>query len=75
MLTRHAQKRAQQRAIHRKRGLDLIYFDKLGKRSAQSLMKKIGLKQSDHYLKVFLLESSDGDIVTVGHRTKRINRN
>lgn len=90
MLTQHARKRIQQRAIpqavidllldlgvteHRNKGLDMFYFDKDGKHAAMSLMKKNGLTQLDHCLNAFLLESGDGRIVTVGHRTRKINRN
>lgn len=90
MLSRHAQQRSQQRAIpqaaidllldfgvveHSNKGLELLYFDKGGKHAALSLMKNIGLKRSDHCLNAYLLENSDGQVVTVGHRTKRINRN
>lgn len=89
LMTLHAKKRASQRAIpqvviellldlgtveHRKRGVDLLYFDKSGKHAARSLMKQRGLTQADHCLKAFLIESSDGQIVTVGHRTKKIYR-
>lgn len=89
MLSNHAQQRSQQRAIphsvieilldygvveHSNKGLELLYFDKGWKHAAMVLMMKIGLKQSDHCLNAYLLESSDGQVVTVGHRTKKINR-
>ena len=90
MLSHHAQQRSQQRAIppsvieilldfgmveHSNRGLEILYFNKDGKRAAMMQMKAIGMRNSDHYLNAYLLESSDGNIVTVGHRTKRIKRN
>lgn len=90
MLSTHAQARSQQRAIprpvidllldygvveHRKNGLELLYFTNEGKHSARQLMKRNGVKHSDHCLNAYLLESSDGWVITVGHRTKRVNRN
>lgn len=90
MLSHHAQQRSQQRAIpasvieilldlgvveHSKRGLEMLYFTKNGKHAAMMQMKADGMRRSDHYLNAFLIESSDGNIVTVGHRTKKINRN
>lgn len=90
MLSHHAQQRLQQRAIpalvieilldhgvveHSKRGLEMLYLTKKGKHAAMMQMKAAGMRHSDHYLNAFLIESSDGNIVTVGHRTKKINRN
>ena len=90
MLSRHAQQRSQQRAIppsvieilwdygvveNCKRGLELLYLDKDGRTAAMKQMKKIGMLQSEQFLNAYLLESSDGNIVTVGHRTKRIKHN
>ena len=90
MLSKHAKVRLQQRAIplftidllldigvfeHRNNGLDLVYFNRRGKHEAINLMKDYGLKQIEHCLNAYLIKSSDGLIVTAGHRTKRINRN
>ncbi len=89
MLSHHAQKRSQQRGIprttidllldfgvveHRDHGLEVLYFDKDGKHAAMLYLKRNGLTQSSQYLNAYVLESSDGTVVTVGHRTKRINR-
>lgn len=35
-------------------------------------MKKNGVRHSDHCFNAYLLESSDGQVVTVGHRTKKL---
>ncbi len=85
----HAQQRSQQRGIpctvidilldygvseHSKRGAEVLYLNKRAKIAAAMHMKEIGLKYTDHYLNAYLVESCDGCIVTVGHRTKKINR-
>lgn len=90
MLSFHAKQRSKQRGIplavieflwdygaveHRENGLDLLYLDKYGKNVAKRLGGRFGYKHLDRCLNVYLLENSDGKIVTVGHRAKRINRN
>lgn len=90
MLTQHARKRIQQRAIpqvvidllldfgvveHRNKGLEILYFNKKGRHAARSSMKNSGLTQLDHCLNAFMLESSEGLVVTVGHWTKKYFRN
>lgn len=90
MMSRHAQQRSQQRGIpsfvvdilfdygvseHNKRGVEVLYLDKRAKIAAAMRMKEIGMKNTDHYLNTYLVENSNGCVVTVGHRTKKINRN
>ena len=90
MMSLHAQQRSQQRGIpctvidilldcgvseHSKRGVEVFYLNKRTKIAAAMHMKEIGLKNIDQCLNAYLVESSDGCIITVGHRTKKINRN
>lgn len=89
MMTRHAQVRCQQRgippvvadwlmdfgAIRRGcRGAEVRYFDRVGKRFAQTLMREEKMIQLERLLGAYVILSSDGDVVTAGHRYKRINR-
>ena len=90
MMSLHAQQRSQQRGIptvvmdilldygiaeHSYQGLEILYLNKRAKIAAAMQMKAIGLKSPDRYLNAYLVESSEGCIVTVGHRTKKIYRN
>jgi hypothetical protein len=88
MLTRHASKRAQQRSLpplieewlfrygeaqHQGGGTEILYFSK---RSYKRLRHHVGLqpiRKLQQYLDAYLIVS-DGRIVTMGHRHKRIIR-
>ena len=88
-LTQHAACRMQQRGIkpetigilfkcgakeHDHRGTAILYFDKLAR---QRLRHHYGLelyKRIEGQLDAYAVLDKGGVIVTVGHRTKRINR-
>jgi hypothetical protein len=89
-LTDHARVRLQQRGIsepalqylltygstvHDHRGGELVFFDheardRLRRTQGAEVFKKLGPK-----LDTYAVIADDGVVLTVGHRTKRINRN
>jgi len=89
-LTHHAARRLQQRGIpedvlplqvqfgaheYDKRGAKLVY---LTHKSRERIRRRVG---AEHYsrlepvLDIYAVVDTDGTVVTVGHRTHRINRN
>lgn len=90
MMSKHASARRQQRAIppilidmlfdfgkceSAQRGTDLLYFDRAGKAQARAELQRNKSTQFDHCLNAYVVVSHDGNIITVGHLAKRINRN
>lgn len=89
-LTQHAVARMQQRGIkvqtvemlfhcgakeHDHRGATILYFDK---QARQRLCHQYGaaqFKKIEGQLDTYAVIAENGTVVTVGHRTKRINRN
>lgn len=89
-LTRHASERLQQRAIpplvidllkrfgtaERSNGAETIFFDKAARRRLEHY---VGGPRSMRHLEPLLgfkmVVGDNGSVVTVAHRTKRINRN
>ena len=89
-MTHHAARRLQQRGIpedvlpllmrfgaheYDKRGARVVY---LTQKSRQRLRRRLGSKTYDRLeptLDVYAVVGADGAVVTVGHRTHRINRN
>lgn len=89
-LTQHAATRMQQRGIkphtvellfhcgskeYDHRGGTILYFDK---QARQRLRRQYGtehVKKVETQLDTYAVVAKDGSIMTVGHRTKRINRN
>jgi hypothetical protein len=89
-LTRHALVRMQQRGIgadviddlldygrmaHDHRGAEIVFFDKS---SRQRLARERGdeaLRRLGNRLRAYLVIDTAGDVLTVGHRTRRIRRN
>ena len=89
-LTQHAVTRMQQRGIkphtvellfrcgveeYDHRGGTILYFDK---QSRQRLRHQYGveaIKKIERQLDAYAVIAENGAVVTVGHRTKRINRN
>jgi hypothetical protein len=84
--TRHAETRVQQRAIPqfvvellerfgretRSGGADLLFFDKAAQKR---LRRHLGRSfRSFEYLDIYAVANDQGRYVTVGHRSKRINR-
>lgn len=86
-MTKHAAARQQQRGIpplimewltaygttcHDHHGAEILYFDK---QSRKALAKSVGdevVSQLSGLLDTYAVVSSDGAIITVGHRIKRI---
>ncbi len=87
-LTDHAAARMQQRGIrahalealldygriaHADRDRDIVYFDK----KARARLKKLGgdaAHEAERLSRTYAILGSDGLVVTVGHRYRRINR-
>lgn len=86
-LTRHAQARMQQRAIRSEalerllefgreafdhRGAVVLYFDKAARR--RLLRSGAGAKELERLAGCYAVVSHDGDVLTVGHLRRKINR-
>ena len=86
-LTRHAQARMQQRAIRAEvldrllefgreafdhRGCVTLYFDKAARRRLARVAP--GDKDVERLARCYAVLSPGGEVITVGHRDKRINR-
>ena len=88
-LTQHAATRMQQRGIKEQtleclfefgskvndhRGGVVVFFDKQSrKRMSNDLDKKV-IRHMDSQMDTYAVISEHGKVITVGHRTKRINR-
>lgn len=85
-LTQHAQARMQQRAIppavvealldygreeHDHHGGTIVFFDKAARRRLERLRMNRAL---DRYLDAYAVVAQTGEVITVGHRDKRIHR-
>jgi hypothetical protein len=88
-MTHHAQARLQQRGIpydvvenlldfgheaHDHRGSRIVYFDH---RARQQLRRQVGTesyKRIEPHLDAYAVVADNGEVITVGHRTRRINR-
>ena len=88
MLTRHAHKRMQQRAIpplvldllyrygreKHQNGGTVLFFDQQSRRKALSALKDT-LQRFDKVCDAYVVTAADdGKAITVGHRTKRIRQ-
>jgi hypothetical protein len=88
-ITHHAQARLQQRGIpstvienlldfgrqaHDHRGSTIVYFDHRARRSLQRQLPLECFRRLEPHLDAYAVLGSDGIVVTVGHRTQRINR-
>ena len=88
-LSGHARARMQQRGIspralfclleygreaHGHDGRVTIYFDKAARRRLQREAQADAHKQMSHFTRLYAVVGSDGGVVTVGHRYRRINR-
>jgi hypothetical protein len=89
MLTQHAQARLQQRGIsvkvleslldfgheaHDHHGSRVVYFDH---RARQQLRRQVGTesyKRIEPHLDAYAIVADTGEVITVGHRTRRIHR-
>ena len=89
VLSYHAQRRMQQRAIppcligwlfaygrrvHDHHGAQIRFFDRAAKRRLADTLPAQELAQLDQKLNAYLVESADGTVVTMGYRTKRMRR-
>jgi hypothetical protein len=88
-LTYHAQARLQQRGIpalvieslldygrkeYDHRGGRVIYFDHRARKRLQRAFDSQAYKFMERHLDTYAVVALDGEIVTVGHRCRRINR-
>lgn len=88
-LTNHAQARIQQRGIptavveslldfgreaHDHRGSCLIYFDRHARKQLRQACGAQAYKRFEPHLDAYAVVADNGEIITVGHRTHRINR-
>ena len=88
-LTVHARSRLQQRGIpapvldcllaygrkvHDHRGGEVIFFDHHSRAQLRRERGDAAFKQLETKLGTYAVLAGDGSVVTVGHRTKRINR-
>jgi hypothetical protein len=88
-ITHHAQSRLQQRGIpayvverlidfgrqtHDHRGGTILFFDHRARNTLRRQFDRDSFKQIESHLDTYAVLGEDGVIVTVGHRTHRINR-
>ena len=88
-LSKHAIVRAQQRGIpihvvdwlllygsheHDKRGCVFHYFDRRGRDRLTHDLHGVHMAELSKHLNSYAVLSRDGTVVTIGHRTHRVNR-
>ena len=88
-LTQHAACRMQQRGIKPKtieilvscgarendrHGATILYFDKPARRCLRQQYGSDQYRKTEGQLNAYAVVAANGSIITVGHRTKRINR-
>ena len=88
-LTQHAMTRMQQRGIKEQtieclishgsmrydgRGCQIVYFDRQSRSQLQKDFTQEQFRQLEKQMDAYAVISLVGEVVTVGHRTKRINR-
>jgi hypothetical protein len=89
-LTHHAQARLQQRGIpsdvieslldfgheiHDHRGSLICYFDRQARARLRAAWGQSVYKRIEPHLDAYAVIGDNGDVITVGHRTRRISRN
>lgn len=89
-LTHHAAKRMQQRAIPERvlpllfefgeeeydhHGTMMLYFNKRARQRLAKVLPFDEMKRLEPALNTYAVLDKDGAVVTVGHRTQRINHN
>lgn len=88
--TDHALTRVQQRGIshtvlellltygkkcHDQRGSEVVFFDHQARNRLRKYCEVSLFKYIEKKLDTYAVIATDGTVITVGHRTKRINRN
>jgi hypothetical protein len=88
-MTHHAQARLQQRGIphavvenlldfghetHSHHGSLIIYFDHRARRQLRRQVGTDSYKRIEPYLDAYAVVADTGEVITVGHRIRRINR-
>lgn len=88
-LSHHAQRRMQQRAIppvlldwlfkfgacaYDHHGAQIRYFDRAAKRRLAESVPAQEIAQLDQKLNAYLVESTDGTVITMAYRNKRFRR-
>lgn len=88
-LTQHAANRMQQRGIkpetieillacvareHDHHGFTILYFDKPARQRLRHQYGSDQYRKIERQLDAYAVVAENGSVVTVGHRTKRINR-
>jgi hypothetical protein len=88
-MTHHAQTRLQQRGIpptvveslldfghevHDHRGSRIVYFDHQARRQLRRQVGPESYKRIEAHLDAYVVVADTGEVITVGHRTRRINR-
>ena len=89
IMTTHAQSRLQQRGIapeilpllfefgssmHDHRGAEVLYLTGYGRTRMRKAAGSAKFKQLESSLDTYAVIGSDGQVITVGHRTRRIHR-
>lgn len=87
--TQHARARLQQRGIpqsvlnelldfghemHSHRGSSILYFDRQARERLRHTCGDDAYRRFESHLNAFAVIGRQGEIVTVGHRTRRVNR-
>ncbi len=90
LITQHATIRMQQRGIreitldcllkfgskmHSDRGCFIMFFDKQARKRLQKIADSNLYKYLQSQLDAYAIVTAQGEVLTVGHRFKRINRN
>jgi hypothetical protein len=88
-VTRHASARLQQRGIppgvvnelldfgqevHDHRGSSIFYFDRQARERLRRACGDVAYRRLESHLNAYAVIGRQGQIVTVGHRTRRVNR-
>lgn len=88
-ISTHARVRMQQRGIsesvlerliefgktrHDHRGCEILFFDKSARRRLASRFGAAALKSMDRQLNSYAVVAGNGEVITVGHRAKRIRQ-
>jgi hypothetical protein len=86
-ISAHARVRMQQRGIsesvlerliefgeirHDHRGAEILFFDKAARRRLAARLDARALKAMERQMKAYAVLAGNGDVITVGHRMKRI---